>query len=188
MYMKSFAQAGRHCRYSAVRFGNVLDSRGSVMPTFRKQIALGGPVTVTHPEMTRFFMTIPEAVQLVIQAAAMGGDGDIFILDMGRPIKILELARNMIRLSGFEPGKDIPIEIKGIRPGEKLKEELVNKGEETVLTDVDKILKVKTGTVPLGELNKKLWQIEESSKKGNDEEVKKLLAGLINNYSPTENG
>ena len=185
MFMKSFSSEGnRKCRFAAVRFGNVLDSRGSVVPTFRRQVALGGPVTVTHPDMTRFFMTIPEAVHLVIQASALGCKGEIFILDMGRPVKIIDLARNVIRLSGFEPEKDIPIKILGVRPGEKLEEALVNDSETTEPTENKKILRVITSTDSLNAMDQRLEELEEVVKSGDDGETQDMLKKLIPNYRP----
>ena len=127
-------------RYMAVRFGNVIGSSGSVIPLFKRQIRNGGPVTVTHPEMTRYFMTIPEASRLILQAATMGTGGEIFILKMGTPVKIANMARDLIRLSGKKPDKDIEIQYSGIRPGEKLYEELITHGEGVVPTDHDEIM------------------------------------------------
>jgi FlaA1/EpsC-like NDP-sugar epimerase len=137
-----FAHAPLGVAYCAVRFGNVLGSRGSVIPTFRKQIAAGGPVTVTDPQMMRFFMSVEEAVQLVLQASVMADRGDIYLLEMGEPVRILDLAKRMIRLSGFQPGTDIPIRIVGRRPGERLHEELYGADEQLRTTTHPSILRL----------------------------------------------
>ena len=139
MVVQALAE-GSKCRFVTVRFGNVLDSAGSVVPIFRNQIAGGGPVTVTHPDMTRYFMTIPEASQLVIQAGAMGEGGEIFVLDMGEAVRIVDLAADMIRLSGLRVGDDIEIEFTGLRPGEKLVEELFDHREHHAFTRHEKIM------------------------------------------------
>ena len=134
------AQDGQACKYVTTRFGNVLGSNGSVIPLFRKQIAEGGPVTVTHPEMTRFFMTIPEACQLVLEAGAMGNGGEIFVFDMGESVKIYDLAKKMISLSGLQEGRDVEIVFSGLRPGEKLYEELLANEEHNLPTHHKKIM------------------------------------------------
>ena len=146
--------------YVAVRFGNVLGSNGSVIPLFKKQIAAGGPVTVTHPDINRFFMTIPEAVQLVLEAGSMAQGGEIFILDMGKPMKIADLARDLIRLSGLEPGVDIKIQYTGLRPGEKLYEELLMKEEGLTATRHKKIFVGKPGTIDIGTLKGELEKLK----------------------------
>jgi FlaA1/EpsC-like NDP-sugar epimerase len=153
-------------KFMCVRFGNVLGSSGSVIPLFRRQIARGGPVTITHPEMTRYFMTIPEASQLIVQAAAIGGSGEIFVLDMGAPVLIVDLARNMIRLSGKEPDRDVAIEFIGIRPGEKLHEELWGDGEKAVPTTHPKILRCATRPVDPAWLEDELTELERLSEQG----------------------
>lgn len=135
---------GGYTRLMAVRFGNVVGSAGSVIPLFRRQIEAGGPVTVTHPEVTRFFMTIPEASQLILQAGAIGTGGEVFILEMGTPVKIADMARDLIRLSGKEPDVDIEIRFDKLRPGEKLYEELITEGEGIVVTSHKKIMVLKS--------------------------------------------
>ena len=166
-------------RFVAVRFGNVLGSSGSVIPIFRRQIANGGPVTVTHPEMTRYFMTIPEAASLVIQAGAIGGRGDVFVLDMGDPVRILDLAKQMVRLSGKEPDRDIVVEIVGTRPGEKLHEELWGEGETAEATTHPKIMRVSGPTVDAVWLQDELAELERLVREGETLEVVSRLATMM---------
>jgi FlaA1/EpsC-like NDP-sugar epimerase len=137
--MQLFAKEFPQTTFSAVRFGNVLGSQGSVIPLFESQIAAGGPVTITDPEIKRYFMTIPEACQLILQSSLDATSGDIFVLDMGEPIKIIDLATQMIRLAGFEPYKDIAIEVTGLRPGEKMFEELLLDSNSVTSTKRDKL-------------------------------------------------
>jgi len=166
-------------RFVAVRFGNVLGSSGSVIPIFRRQIANGGPVTVTHPEMTRYFMTIPEAASLVIQAGGIGGRGDVFVLDMGDPVRILDLAKQMVRLSGKEPDRDIAVEIVGTRPGEKLHEELWGAGETAVSTSHPKIMRVSGATVDAVWLQDELAELERLVREGETLDVVSRLATMM---------
>jgi FlaA1/EpsC-like NDP-sugar epimerase len=171
-------------KFMTVRFGNVVGSVGSVVPLFKKQIERGGPVTVTHPEMTRFFMTIPEACQLILQAGAMGEGGEIFILDMGRPVKIVDMARDLIRLSGFEPDVDIKIEYVGLRPGEKLHEELITKGEGIIPTSHEKIMVLKAVWCDQNVLNAAIEELRNLSYEQNSAEIKKKLQEVVPEYKP----
>jgi len=173
--------------FVSVRFGNVLGSRGSVIPLFEEQIKKGGPVTVTHPEMKRYFMVTSEAVLLVLEAAAIGQGGEVFILDMGNPIKIIDIAKEMIRLSGYEPDKDIPIIFTHIRPGEKLFEEILAAEEGTETTKYEKILKARSLKVRDTEfLMKKINQLIKMSNKNNKKsEIIKLLKEIIPTYRPS---
>jgi FlaA1/EpsC-like NDP-sugar epimerase len=166
-------------KFCGVRFGNVLGSSGSVVPIFRKQIARGGPVTVTHPEMTRFFMTIPEAVQLVVQAGAIGGRGQIYVLDMGNPVKIVDLAETMIRLSGKEPGVDVPIEFVGARPGEKLHEELWSVSETVTPSAHEAILLVTRPPIDRQWLEEELDELARLVEAGETLEVIGRLSGVV---------
>jgi FlaA1/EpsC-like NDP-sugar epimerase len=140
IYTQALNKVSTTTRFVTTRFGNVLGSNGSVIPRFKQQIESGGPVTITDPEITRYFMTIPEACRLVLEAGCMGKGGEIFIFDMGKSVKIIDLARKMIQLSGLEPGKDIEIAVTGLRPGEKLYEELLNNKENTLPTHHPKIM------------------------------------------------
>lgn len=175
----SAASQNSETEFAIVRFGNVLGSRGSLIPLVKSQISRGGPVTVTHRDMTRFFMTIPEAVQLIVEAGSMGKNGEVFILDMGEPVRIYDLVVDLIRLHGLEPGEDIPIEITGVRPGEKLHEELVYDKETLVDTPNPKIKAVVDGQ-PLDAkwLNRDIQTLVEMCKSGDCEQAKQFLMEL----------
>jgi FlaA1/EpsC-like NDP-sugar epimerase len=173
-------------RFVTVRFGNVLGSNGSVIPTFTDQIRNGGPVTVTHPEITRFFMTIPEASQLVLQAGSMGGGGEIFLLDMGEPVKILHLAEELIRLSGKRPYEDIDIEFTGLRPGEKLFEELLLDGEGIKGTHHEKICVAGSVVVNITELKGMIAELHNAARLMDLEEVFRLLELIVPEYTRYE--
>ncbi len=166
-------------RFVAVRFGNVLGSSGSVIPIFRRQIDRGGPVTVTHPEMTRYFMTIPEAVSLVVQAGAIGGRGEVFVLDMGDPVRIVDLAENMIRLSGRQPGTDIAIDFVGVRPGEKLHEQLWSDSENVSATAHAKINLVTRASIDAAWLEDELAELQHLVETGDTLELVAKLGAMI---------
>jgi FlaA1/EpsC-like NDP-sugar epimerase len=176
-------------RFSMVRFGNVLGSSGSVVPVFRKQIAAGGPVKVTHPEINRFFMTIPEASQLVIQAGAMGGNGEVFVLDMGTPVRIVDLARRMIHLSGYtvrdeaNPNGDIAIEFSGLRPGEKLYEELLI-GDNVSGTEHPRIMKANESCLSLDELEQVIADLGVACMGNDSRTIIEVLQRCVSGFKP----
>lgn len=168
-----------HTKFITTRFGNVLGSNGSVVPLFTKQIENGGPITITHPEIIRYFMTIPEACQLVLEAGAMGNGGELFIFDMGKPVKIIDLAYKMIRLAGLRPEKDIKIEVVGLRPGEKLYEELLNDSSKALPTHHEKIMIAKDTTANFTEIEKLVKELVEISKSYNSKEIVKQMKALV---------
>jgi FlaA1/EpsC-like NDP-sugar epimerase len=182
------AATKHHRNFVSVRFGNVLGSRGSVVPTFLRQIRAGGPVTVTHPEMRRYFMTIPEAVQLVLQAGALGRGGEVFVLDMGEQIRVVDIATDLIRLSGLEVGADIEIKFTGVRPGEKLYEEMFFTAENVLPTDHPKVLRARNGLLAEGVI-KKIGSLTNATDQGRPEDdVRKLLQVLVPDFHPHGTG
>lgn len=193
LILQGLASKGRATRFCMVRFGNVLGSSGSVVPLFTKQIAAGGPITLTHPEITRYFMTIPEAAQLVLQASSMSQGGEVYVLDMGEPVKIIDLARRMVHLSGFEirdeanPEGDIAIEIVGLRPGEKLYEELLI-GENVEGTSHPLIMRAFEHEVPWSILVERLATLDEACRAFDYEKVLVVLGQLVQEYTPARHG
>jgi FlaA1/EpsC-like NDP-sugar epimerase len=177
---------GNQTRFIAVRFGNVLGSSGSVIPLFQKQIKEGGPVTITHPEVTRYFMTIPEAVGLVLQSACQGNGGDILVLEMGKPLKVIDVARQLIELSGLKPDVDIEIKIVGLRPGEKMYEEIQHTSEEYSATNHERIFRFTGASMDYSKLEGILKQIDSLILKQN-EECKLGVQKIIPEYKPQLN-
>jgi FlaA1/EpsC-like NDP-sugar epimerase len=184
MYIQDLSRTSK-TQFVTVRFGNVLGSDGSVIPIFNKQIAEGGPVTVTHPEMKRYFMTIPEASQLVLQAATMGKGGEIFVLDMGEPVKIQDLARELITLSGFRPGEDIEIVITGPRTGEKLFEELSIEGEDMQRTRHPKISIWKNIPMDRDTLRMGIDELVKTARNQSHNEIAGKIKELVPEYTGT---
>ena len=186
MYCQTLSEVSK-TKFITTRFGNVLGSNGSVIPLFKKQLENGGPITVTHPEVTRYFMTIPEACQLVIEASTMGKGGEIYVFDMGKSIKIIDLAKKMIQLAGLEVNKDIDIKITGLRPGEKMYEELLSNEENTITTHHPKIL---IGKVKLSDYNtvnqlvkQLLLQLEEQNNENIVKQMKLIVPEFVSNNS-----
>jgi len=166
-------------KFITTRFGNVLGSNGSVIPRFKKQIENGGPITITHPDIIRYFMTIPEACQLVLEAGAMGQGGEIFIFDMGKPVKILDLAKKMIKLSGLTYGKDIQISFTGLRPGEKLYEELLNNKENTIPTYHPKIMIAKVNEYKQEEVMPKIMELLNTLPSHNNFRIVSIMKDIV---------
>jgi FlaA1/EpsC-like NDP-sugar epimerase len=183
MLVQAYANGGE-LPSSCVRFGNVMGSRGSVIPLFKKQIAEGGPITVTHPDVVRFFMTIPEAAQLVLSAGTLGQHGEVFILDMGNPHNIMDLAREMVLLSGYEPGKDIEISITGLRPGEKLAEELVGPDDNVSLTPFEKLSMLAPRAFDTGTVLKDVTRLVNVAQRNDSKQVYKALREMRLGFSP----
>jgi FlaA1/EpsC-like NDP-sugar epimerase len=178
IYVQAFNQVS-NTNFITTRFGNVLGSNGSVILRFKKQIDKGGPVTVTHPEVTRYFMTIPEACQLVLEAGAISRGGEIFLFDMGKSVKIIDLAKKMIKLSGLEIGKDIQIKYTGLRPGEKLYEELLNDKENTIPTHHSKIMIAKVRTYDFDQVKWEIQQLILLQKEHNNMEIVKKMKEIV---------
>jgi FlaA1/EpsC-like NDP-sugar epimerase len=187
IFCQNFAARSK-TRFITVRFGNVLDSAGSVVPLFRDQIRNGGPVTVTHPEIARYFMTIPEACQLILQAGVLGSGGEIFALDMGEPVRISYLAEQMIRLANKVPGRDINIVYTGLRPGEKLFEELFHAQESYQSTRHAKIFLAQPRSMSWEMLNVQLRQAAQSVRDYDEEALRRCLINLLPEFSARESG
>ena len=176
-------------RFVAVRFGNVLGSRGSLIPILEEQIRRGGPITVTHPAMERYFMTVTEAVRLILKAASLGTGGEVFVLDMGDPVRVLDLAEALIRLSGHEPDVDVPIQFTGVRPGEKLKEEILLAEEGTIDTGVDKIFVARLGEEPdPAALERGVAQLLDAAGDGEPSRIRAVLRDIVATYAPAPGG
>ena len=184
----SSGRGPKRTRFMAVRFGNVLGSSGSVIPLFRRQIEMGGPVTVTHPDMTRYFMSIEEASQLILQAATMGEGGEIFILEMGTPVRIGQMARDLIRLCGKEPDTEIEIVYTGLRPGEKMYEELITEGEGIVATTHEKIMVLRGQCASLADLHEPLDRLKDCARRHDAKGIRAELKKVIPEYTPQESG
>jgi FlaA1/EpsC-like NDP-sugar epimerase len=186
MYIQSLSDRSKNTKFITTRFGNVLGSNGSVVPLFKKQILQGGPVTVTHPDVTRYFMTIPEACRLVLEASVMGQGGDIFVFDMGQPVKIIDLARKMIRLAGYTPGKDMEIKFTGLRPGEKMYEELFKESEQLLATHHPLIMKARKISLDQAWLEKEINELVESAIHHRQQRIRQQIKALLPEYQEQE--